>query len=152
VYNTSDELVVEDVQVEQINKREAGYRMTLTMYVLQVKAYDHAGGRWIKNTIHIVHGDSRDAYAELLKTVKAKALEPEKGSYWIHYYNIIKWSADVIYNYTLTAHKAQGSTYKNVLLIEEDLNANSNIVERNRIKYTSYSRATDKLYVLRLNS
>lgn len=45
----------------------------------------------------------------------------------------------------------QGSTYKNVLILEDDINCNKKTVERNRIKYTVYTRASDKLFILRKN-
>lgn len=56
--------------------------------------------------------------------------------------------AKVKYNYAITAHKSQGSTYKNVYIIEDDIDKNQNLVERNRIKYTAVSRASEKLYIL----
>jgi ATP-dependent exoDNAse (exonuclease V) alpha subunit len=68
---------------------------------------------------------------------------------WKDFYEAKKWSANLGYNYAITAHKAQGSSYENVLILENDLNLNSNIVERNRIKYTSYTRASNKLFIYR---
>jgi ATP-dependent exoDNAse (exonuclease V) alpha subunit len=62
---------------------------------------------------------------------------------------MLKWSDNVMHNYAITAHKAQGSTYENVILIEEDLDRNKKIVERNRIKYTAYTRAKNKLFILK---
>lgn len=35
--------------------------------------------------------------------------------------------------------------------MEDDLDFNQKTVERNRIKYTAYTRPTDKLYVVRKN-
>jgi len=45
----------------------------------------------------------------------------------------------------------QGSTYKNVLIIEDDIDRNRKTLERNRIKYTAYSRASKLLHILRKN-
>ena len=56
--------------------------------------------------------------------------------------------AKVKYNYAITAHKSQGSTYKNVFIIEDDMDKNPNIVERNRIKYTAVSRASENLFIV----
>lgn len=46
-------------------------------------------------------------------------------------------------------HNCQGSTYKNVFIIEDDINTNPNVFERNRIRYTAYTRPTDKLFVVK---
>jgi ATP-dependent exoDNAse (exonuclease V) alpha subunit len=57
--------------------------------------------------------------------------------------------AQVKYNYAITAHKSQGSTYENVIVIEPDIDANSKIVERNRIKYVAYTRAKSLLFIVK---
>lgn len=56
--------------------------------------------------------------------------------------------AKVKYNYAITAHKSQGSTYENVYIIEDDIDRNKTTIERNRIKYTAVSRASKKLRIL----
>lgn len=43
----------------------------------------------------------------------------------------------------------QGSTYENVLVMEDDIDVNPKIVEKNRIRYTAYTRASKKLYLVR---
>ena len=53
------------------------------------------------------------------------------------------------YAYAITAHKSQGSTYNTTFVLEDDIDVNSDIVERNRIKYTAYTRSSKKLYVLK---
>jgi len=55
----------------------------------------------------------------------------------------------VSYSYSITAHKSQGSTYNTTFVLEDDINVNIDVVERNRIKYTAYTRASNKLYVLK---
>ena len=79
------------------------------------------------------------------------AIKLRDKSAWVTYFNILKWNAEVGYNYAITAHKSQGSTYTHVILIEEDMEGNKRTVERNRIKYTAYSRPTNKLFILRKN-
>jgi adenylate kinase len=66
---------------------------------------------------------------------------------------------DMYYGYALTAHKSQGSTYKNVYVDENDFykikdrwNHNMNCVEirtreRNQLLYVSITRPSDKLYI-----
>jgi ATP-dependent exoDNAse (exonuclease V) alpha subunit len=105
------------------------------------------------NKIKVLHEDSEASYAKMLEELKQLAINRKSTgpNLWIDFYDALKWPADIAYNYAITAHKAQGSTYENVFLMEDDINANQNIVERNRIKYTSYSRASHKLYVYRTN-
>ena len=68
---------------------------------------------------------------------------------WIQYYNFLRRYADVSFAYAITAHKSQGSTYNTTFVLEDDINMNLDVVERNRIKYTAYTRASKKVYVLR---
>jgi len=46
-------------------------------------------------------------------------------------------------------HNCQGSTYKNVFIIEDDINTNPNVFERNRIRYTAYTRASNIVFVVK---
>jgi len=80
--------------------------------------------------------------------IKSKAIREKSSKVWVSYYSFLKQSANLNYGYALTVHKSQGSTYENVFLIESDLNFNRNIIERNRIKYTGYTRCSKKLIVV----
>jgi hypothetical protein len=98
--------------------------------------------------IYVIHPSSFRDYKELLDEMKQLAKRAYNPDFWVMYFNMVKWSDDVLHNYAITAHKAQGSTYDNVILLEEDLNFNKKIVERNRIKYTAYTRAKERMYTL----
>jgi len=56
--------------------------------------------------------------------------------------------AKVKYNYAITAHKSQGSTYQHVFLIEDDIDKNPRYIEKNRIKYTAVTRPAESLKIL----
>lgn len=58
---------------------------------------------------------------------------------------------DMDYSYAITAHKGQGSTYNHVFILEDDIDKNWNIFERNQIKYVALSRPTQKAIVLYKN-
>jgi len=68
------------------------------------------------------------------------------------YYRLSNMFAKVKYNYAITAHKSQGSTYENVFIIEDDLDKNFKNLERNRIKYTAFTRPKNNLYILSKNN
>lgn len=55
---------------------------------------------------------------------------------------------DLDYGYAITCHKAQGATYDYTFVLENDINANTNINERNRIKYVALTRPRKVAYVL----
>jgi len=149
--NTSEEMEILEATLTKKKFAEGNYKLYAQVYECKVKIYDANNKDFVINTIDIMHEASAEDHAKLLKRCKTVAIGAKNKSAWIAYYNIMKWSADVSYNYAITAHKAQGSTYSNVLLMEEDLDKNPNVLERNRIKYTAYSRPTDKLFILRKN-
>jgi hypothetical protein len=146
---TSEELEIEKIDVVYEVFHDTSPSTKLKMYRLAVSST--SGSETNRNIIYVVHEDSEAAYAKVLNDLKIRAISMKQAPFWVTYYDALKWSANVTYNYALSAHKSQGSTYKNILVLENDLDANRNIVERNRIKYTAYTRATDVAYVLREN-
>jgi hypothetical protein len=55
---------------------------------------------------------------------------------------------DLDYGYAITGHKSQGSTYSHVFVMENDINANWVIKERNQIKYVALTRPSISATVL----
>jgi len=55
---------------------------------------------------------------------------------------------DIDYGYAITAHKSQSSTYTHVFIIEDDINLNPKIRERNQILYVAYTRPTTTATIL----
>ena len=55
---------------------------------------------------------------------------------------------DMDYGMAITAHKAQGSTYTHVFVMENDIDENWRVKERNQLKYTSLTRPTTSAVVL----
>ena len=55
---------------------------------------------------------------------------------------------DLDYGYAITGHKSQGSTYTNIFLLEDDMDINPIIRERNQIKYVALTRPTTTATIL----
>lgn len=55
---------------------------------------------------------------------------------------------DLDYGFAVTAHKAQGSTYKKVFVLLKDIVLNRNMLERNQILYVAMTRAQKQSIVL----
>jgi len=73
----------------------------------------------------------------------------DRKEMWKQFYALEKPFANVNYNYCITAHKAQGSTYNYCISMEWDIDQNRSIPERNRIRYVAATRARNKLFVVR---
>lgn len=111
-------------------------------------------GEMMTKYIKVIHEESEAEYMELLELLKQHAISSKKGSYdqkkaYISFYEFKEMYADIKYNYALSAHKSQGSTYQNVIIIESDIDLNKKVVERNRIKYTAITRPTTNLVILK---
>jgi len=55
---------------------------------------------------------------------------------------------DLDYGYAITCHKSQGSTYAHTFVMENDINDNWLLIERNRIKYVAFTRPSISATVL----
>lgn len=148
---TSQEFVIKEISIVNRDfnenvKTSPNIKFSGKFWKLDVEV---EGEDIIEETLYVIHDQSFDEYAQILKELKDIAVKSKDRNTWIMYYNMLKWSDDVTYNYAITVHKAQGSTYENVILLEEDLDFNRKTVEKNRIKYTAYTRAERRVYILR---
>jgi exodeoxyribonuclease-5 len=55
---------------------------------------------------------------------------------------------DLDYGFACTIHRAQGSTFNHVFCLETDINANTIIREKNKLKYVAFTRPTTSAVVL----
>lgn len=103
--------------------------------------------------VNIIHEDSwreRDQILEkTLECAKKLTDQFERGSMWKQFYTFLNPFAQVVYNYCITAHKSQGSTYDYCISMEWDIDANFTFFERNRIRYVAATRARNKLFIIR---
>jgi exodeoxyribonuclease-5 len=103
--------------------------------------------------IDIIHPESKPAFKEaideLYRIAKSFIGLPQSSWHWRNYYQMMEHFADVKYNYCLTSHKAQGSTFRNAVILEKDIRSNPTMPERNRLLYVAYTRPSTNLILIR---
>ena len=157
VLNTNEEFTVTAFEVRTDNLRfmisknpdDEPVEIPLKYYDTDV-VYLNDNDEEMKVEIEILHEDSEGEFKKFANILRLRAIEKRGADKsWLHYYNFLRRYADVSFAYATTAHKSQGSTYNTVFVLEDDINLNLDIIEKNRILYTSYTRASRKVYVLR---
>lgn len=149
LFNTNDEFTVDKFEIKKEKVRVVDEEGELKYYETGVTFLNDEDKK-VTYFIDILHEDSESYFFVLANKLKKVAIEKRgKEKSWIKYYDFIRRFADVSYAYSITAHKSQGSTYTTAFVLEDDIDVNSNVVERNRIKYTAYTRSSKKLYVLK---
>lgn len=146
-FSTNSEMRVLEFNVKTENVNDGQF--LLKYYDTCVIDIDGTRQYWVK----IIHEDSLGVYKDILRMLKDLALSKTRGSWqateaWKAFYEFQENFAQVKYNYAITAHKAQGSTYENAIVLEYDINMNANVRERNRIKYTAFTRPRKMLHVV----
>ena len=71
-----------------------------------------------------------------------------KKEAWEPYNKLKNHFLYVGYIYAMTVYKAQGTTVQNAFVVERDLNVCQDIILRNKLKYTAFTRAAKELHVL----
>lgn len=149
LFNTNDEFCVEDFTIKQNKFKVESDYVPIKYYETGV-SYLNDDDKLIKLYIDILHEDSQQDFDFIVQNLKRTAIEKKgKEKSWIKYYDFLRRYADVSYSYSITAHKSQGSTYNTTFVLEDDINVNIDVVERNRIKYTAYTRSSNKLFVIK---
>jgi exodeoxyribonuclease-5 len=142
MFTTNEDLVVLDVEEE--SRELYGHRYDF--YRCQVK------GDLITDEIEIIHEDSERDFNIALKKLADDANKEKdiKTRYkkWRNYYAFMEEFAMVKYNYAVTVHTAQGSTYSNSFMIYHDINKNRRDDEKKRILYTAMTRAKEMLFII----
>lgn len=146
--STNEEAEVLSVEIAQEVLSE---EYTLKYYKAQVRVYN--GGIFNQYMLRIMHEDSEKTFDKLCQLQTSLAKSFKKGSFeakssWIDLYTFKQFYHSVKYSYCITAHKSQGSTYENVVVLACDILQNRNTYEANRIFYTACTRASKNLYII----
>ena len=106
--------------------------------------------------IRIIHEDSEQIFKDDLQKIAKVAKEEPDGNIrmklWNKYWALKGFFAAVSYNYAITAHRSQGSTYQYALVIMEDIYGGNHPkvtdYDRNRLGYTACTRPKDLLVMV----
>lgn len=90
----------------------------------------------------------RDKLAEEALDLKKKGKFKEASQAWAKFYGVDKVFAKLEHGFALTVHRSQGSTYQNAVVIESDLEMVRDLRERNRLKYTAFTRPSKQLVLV----
>lgn len=139
-----------DDEIYDLGTGEKAHSIAFKIYSCKVVAMDDR-----EYQMKILHEDSLADYDRIQKEMSSSAEKAEsfdKSKMWKQFYDMQKKFAQFKYNYAVTAHKAQGSTYDYCLSMEWDIDEARGIVgiiEANRIRYVAATRARNKLFIVK---
>lgn len=148
MFTTGDEFTVKEFSIKSEVLEGLG---TLNYYEAKVECLDYLLPR--TETIRIIHEDSEKLQKDILDKLRQVALSRPPNSFfrkeaWGNYYDFLNYYADVRHCYAVTAHKSQGSTYDTAIVFEGNIDLQYNTLERNKLKYTAFSRPSRLLLVV----
>ena len=143
IFNTNEDLVVLEIKEDTKVLPEGSFQY----YNCLVRG-DEDQEFWI----HILHEKSERLYNITLQGLSNNAIKEvdikKKINKWKVYYRFIDQFSAVNFNYAITSHCSQGSTYENTFIVYNDIMRNNRPDERRRILYTSVTRPKKLLYIL----
>lgn len=153
-YELGDDEVIENAtEVTIVGITEKKFNNKWNGYVLDITDNDNT---W---SVDVLAKSSLNDYnqhiSELFKKAKSLPLgrtrTKELGNAW----SAKRRFANLDFSYAITSHKSQGSTYKYVIIVEDDILSVGPItdVEKSQSLYTAITRASDKVFIVsELNS
>lgn len=156
VYANGERLEV--IEAEKYTEQETN----IVCWSLLVNNYLAPSNKRELRHIKVVSAEGLPTYIALKRQLIGKAktlcaeIDPITGhpvhnrhEVWQEYYDFINSFCYVNYSYAMTIHKAQGSTIDNVYVVEKDINiCDWDILQRNKLKYTAFTRAAKNLHIL----
>lgn len=97
-------------------------------------------------TLYSVHPESVEALNDFFEDLSAKA--KRAPALWKKFWEAKEYFHDVRYGYAETAHKSQGSTYRDVYVDSGDIMRNRNTKEAYRCLYVACTRPTTRLMIV----
>lgn len=150
--HVNQEVIVEDYKIDYLAINVAKINFRLKYYDTQISYQDYFSTEYTR--IKLLHEDSIPEMNKKLEELKSIAMKHPKGSFmakkgWTDYYTLRdKFFINTKYAYCVTTHKAQGSTYDNIILVMNDLAICKNPEVNNQLTYTAMTRAKYKLILI----
>jgi hypothetical protein len=142
-FSTNEDLVVKTIEIKE---KKLFDNDSWFYYDCLVQGMDKC------DNIHILHEKEQKRYSDALRKLAKDAVDEKEVSSrikkWGKYYSFMENFAQVKYNYAITAHCSQGSTYENCFVAQTDIGLNRNEEEKKRILYTAFTRPRKMLYIL----
>ena len=142
-FQTNEELVVEDLYLEDCIVSHELY----TCYMASVRELSKGH----RSIIRICHDDSCIKLEAHLNKLRDRAIKEKdnkkRGGLWREYYDLKKSFAELKYAPCLTTYKSQGSTYKNVIIMVNDIARNPKKQELLQHLYVGVTRASDRCFI-----
>lgn len=152
IYNVNDEIEILDLTVKETKSTIVLDDGPISNDI--IKYYECIvtnGEKNDKEVIRVIHEDFLYKYKNILQDIKLRIAsfpEYQRPSNWARFYDFKNVWAAVKYNYAITAHKSQGSTYENCMILNWDMMLNPSIAERNQIRYVAVTRTKSRLFII----
>ena len=119
---------------------------------MEVTNYEAERDARITCDIEVVHSAYTEKYRKSLssfaETAKRNVIALGKKDAWKPFFRMKNRFAKLKYIYAITVHTSQGSTFKNAFVVNSDLDIlRWNNVERNKLKYVAFTRASHRLVI-----
>jgi exodeoxyribonuclease-5 len=101
--------------------------------------------------LRVLHESAFDEFQETLSNYANEARMPGNGKLWGRFWKLKDRFHHIRHSYAITAHRAQGSTFKYVFVDASDILSNPDRHTAYRCLYVAVSRASDRLYVCGLH-
>lgn len=154
VTNSDGDVVIsnnEDLKVISVDDKFDGK----LRYYECVVTFENILGVTVSRTINVIHEESELLLSKLMTNfadvafsddyIEQKVRDKARKSYFM----LRNYFSSITYPFARTAHKAQGKTYKNVLLLKSDMDQAQFLGEEHKeMLYTSVGRCSETLYVI----
>lgn len=138
----------------RIDSSELAYdaNMGIKYWKLEVTNYEAEPDARVTCEIEVVHSAYTDKYRIALSGLAEKAKQNVvvlgKKDAWKPFFRMKNRFSKLKYIYAITVHTSQGSTFKNAYVVNSDLDIlRWNNVERNKLKYVAFTRASHRLVI-----
>jgi exodeoxyribonuclease-5 len=148
-YGDGDEIIIENsTETTILNIKETKFNDKWFGYVLNLTDNESV---WDVEVLSVKsHVDYNKHISELFKVAKSLPMGKTRTIKLKNAWSAKRRFANVDFGYAITSHKSQGSTYRYVIVVEDDILSVAPItsVEKSQSLYTAITRASDKVFIV----